>query len=46
MTVLIKVNEFNLTYYPFKNLECVCEIKSQVLILCVTHFDRLNEHVF
>jgi hypothetical protein len=46
MTVLSKVNEFNLDYDLSKNLECVCEIKNQVLILCITYFDRLNEHLF
>ena len=46
MTVLSKVNEFNVTYFPFKNMECVCEIKNQVPILCITHFDRFNKHVF
>lgn len=43
MTVLSK---FNVTYDPFKNLECVREIKNQVPILCVTLFDRFNERVF
>jgi hypothetical protein len=46
MIVLSKVNEFNVTYDPFKILEYVCEIKNQVPILCVTLFDRFNEHVF
>jgi len=46
MTVLNKVNEFNIIYYPFKILEFVCEIKNQVPILCLTLFNRFNEHVF
>jgi len=46
MTVLSKVNEFNVIYYPFKNLEFMCEIKNRVPILYVTLFDRFNENVF